>query len=156
MFQRVTLIGRVGQDPVMRYTPDGTPVTTISLATTETITKTKFDGGDRPCPGGWKESYNGKNWEVTTWFRVTFWRGAAETVNTYVTKGSQLFVEGIMKGEAKDGTMDPRVWADQSGEHRASFELTARQFKFIGKSNGGVVHDEPPPEGHEMVGDTPF
>ena len=61
MFQRVTLIGRVGQDPQMRYTPDGTPVTNISVATTEVVSKTMPGGGERPCPQGWKESYNGKN-----------------------------------------------------------------------------------------------
>ena len=61
MFQRVTLIGRVGQDPQMRYTPDGTPVTNISVATTEVVSKTLPGGDERPCPTGWKESYNGRN-----------------------------------------------------------------------------------------------
>jgi single-strand DNA-binding protein len=153
MFQRVTLIGRVGQDPQMRYTPDGTPVTSLSVATTETISKTKFDGSERPCPQGWKESYNGRNWEITTWWRVTCWRGLAETVNQYVTKGQLIFVEGIVQGEANDGTLRPRVWTGNDGVARASFELTARDFKFLGgrgeSGGGGAPLGEPPPEGFE-------
>jgi single-strand DNA-binding protein len=153
MFQRVTLIGHVGRDPQMRYTPDGTPVTDFSVATKETISKTKFDGSERPCPQGWKESYNGRNWEITTWWRVTCWRGLAETVNQYVSKGQQIFVEGIVSGEASDGTLNPRVWSGNDGVARASFELTARDIKFLGSRGdtgaGGPPMGEPPPEGFE-------
>ena len=151
MFQRVTLIGRVGQDPQMRYTPDGTPVTNISVATKEVISKTKFDGSERPCPQGWKESYNGRNWEITTWWRVTCWRGLAETVNQYLSKGQQVFVEGQVSGEAADGKQEPRVWQGNDGSHRASFELTARTVKFLGSRDGGggAPIGEPPPEGFE-------
>jgi single-strand DNA-binding protein len=152
MFQRVTLIGHVGQDPQMRYTPDGTPVTNFSVATKEVISKTRFDGGERPCPAGWKESYNGRNWEVTTWWRVACWRGLAETVNQYVSKGMLVFVEGIVSGEASDGTLNPRVWTGNDGVARASFELTARDVKFMsraGEGAGGVPMGEPPPEGFE-------
>jgi len=83
MFHRVTLIGHVGQDPQMRYTPDGTPVTSFSVATKTTISKDT----NPQCPAGWKESYNGRSWELTTWFRITCWRKLAEIVNQYVTKG---------------------------------------------------------------------
>lgn len=153
MFQRVTLIGRVGQDPQMRYTPDGVPVCNFSLAVTETISKSAAGGGERPCPQGWKESYNGKNWEVTTWFRVAAWRGLAETINQYVTKGRQLYVEGTLTGEASDGSINgPRVYERRDGEHGASFELTARTVKFLGSSGnggGGAPVGEAPPEGYE-------
>ena len=151
MFQRVTLIGHVGQDPQMRYTPDGTPVTSFTVATKETISKKKFDGSERPCPAGWKESYNGRNWEVTTWWRVTCWRNLAETVNQYVTKGNQIFVEGIVQGEPTDGTLRPRVWTGNDGVARASFELTARDIKFLGsrEAPAWAPMGEPPPEGFE-------
>jgi len=152
MFQRVTLIGHVGQDPQMRYTQDGTPVTSFSVATKETVSKTNFDGSERPCPQGWKESYNGRNWEITTWWRVTCWRGLAETVNQYVSKGQQIFVEGIVQGEAADGNLNPRVWTGNDGVARASFELTARTVKFLGSrgdTGGGAPIGEPPPEGFE-------
>lgn len=160
MFHRVTLIGRVGRDPEMRYTPDGTPVTDFSVATTQTISKKLFNGGDRPCPNGWKESYNGRNWEVTIWWRVTCWRGLAETVNQYLSKGRQVFVEGEVAGEAVNGTLNPRVWTGNDGTARASFELTARTVKFLGgrggaEAAGGAPIGEPPPEGFEE-GDLPF
>jgi single-strand DNA-binding protein len=152
MFQRVTLIGHVGQEPQMRFTSDGTPVTNISVATKETASKTTFGGGERPCPQGWKESYNGKNWEVTTWWRVTCWRGLAETVNQYVTKGQQVFVEGTVAGIAENGSLNPRVWTGNDGQARASFELTARTVKFLGgrgETAAGAPVGEPPPEGFE-------
>lgn len=155
MFQRVTLIGHVGRDPEMRYTQDGTPLTSLSVATKESIPKTDRTGSPRPCPQGWKESYNGRNWEVTTWWRVTFWRGLAETVNSYVSKGQQIFVEGTVSGEAVDGNLNPRVWTGQDGVARASFELKATTFKFVGAREGGApggpppVGEAPPDTGYE-------
>jgi single-strand DNA-binding protein len=152
MFQRITLIGHVGREPQMRYTPDGVPVTDFSVATKETISKTLPGGGDRSCPQGWKESFNGRNWEVTTWWRVTCWRGLAETVNQYVSKGMQVFVEGTISGEASEGTQQPRVWQGSDGQHRASYEMTARTVKFLGSREGAVAGPpvgEPPPEGYE-------
>jgi len=144
MFHRVTLIGHVGQDPQMRYTPDGTPVTNISVAT-----KTQLGKETNPqCPAGWKESYNGRYWEMTTWWRVTFWRKQAETVNNIVTKGMLVFVEGEIKGEAANGQQNPRVWTGNDGVAKASFELTARNIKFLtSRAEGGAeapAGDAPP------------
>jgi hypothetical protein len=65
MFHRVTIIGFAGQDPQMRFTPDGTPVTNFSVATRQVVSKERVAA----CPSGWKESLNGKNWELTTWWR---------------------------------------------------------------------------------------
>ncbi len=155
MFHRVTLIGRVGQEPQMRYTPDGTPVTNFSVATTEVRSKNLPGGGERPCPNGWKESYNGRNWELTTWWRVTCWRRLAETVNEFLEKGRQVYVEGSIQGEAENGTQNPRVWTGNDGVARASFEVTAFSVKFLGGrgdsgSGGGAPPvGEPPPEGFE-------
>jgi single-strand DNA-binding protein len=153
MFHRVTLIGRVGQDPQMRYTPDGTPVTSFSVATTTTVSKSLPGGGERPCPNGWKESYNGRNWELTTWWRVTCWRGLAETVNQYLTKGMQVFAEGEMRGDARDGQQWPRTYTANDGTVRAAnYEITARNIKFLGgreEGVGGPPIGEPPPEGFE-------
>jgi single-strand DNA-binding protein len=137
----------------MRYTPDGVPVTSFSVATTTTLSKQTPGGGERPMPNGWKQSYNGRNWELTTWWRVTCWRGLAETVNTYVNKGMQVFVEGEVAGEADNGSQNPRVWTGQDGTARASFELTARTVKFLGSRDdvvdAGPSMGEPPPEGFE-------
>ncbi|MGD2040330.1 MAG: single-stranded DNA-binding protein [Anaerolineae bacterium] len=128
MFHRITLIGRVGQEPQMRYTPEGTPVTSFSVATTKLISKNTRE----TCPAGWKESYNGKNWELTIWWRVTCWRGLAETVNAYLSKGRQVFVEGEIGGDAENGTQNPRVWTGNDGVARASYEITADTVKFLG------------------------
>ena len=146
MFQRVTIIGNLGQDPELRYTPDGIPVTNFSVATTERISKTSSNG-ERPCPKGWKESYNGKHWELTTWFRVTAWRKLAETVNQYLTKGRKVYVEGTVSGEAEDGNLNPRVWTGNDGVARASFELTANTVKFLDRGEGGgAPMGEAPPD----------
>jgi single-strand DNA-binding protein len=89
MFHRITITGFVGQPPSMRYTEDGTAVTNFSVATRQVVSKERVAG----CPQGWKESLNGKNWELTTWFRVTCWRKLAEAANEYLDKGQQVFVE---------------------------------------------------------------
>jgi single-strand DNA-binding protein len=149
MFHRVTLIGRVGQEPQMRYTPDGTPVTSFSVATTTRLGKER----NPECPDGWKESFNGRSWELTTWWRVTAWRQLAETVNQFVNKGMLVFVEGEVRGDAANGSQNPRVWTGNDGVPRASFELTARTIKFLsgrGEEEGAAPPvGEAPPEGFE-------
>ncbi len=148
MFHRVTLIGRVGQDPQMRYTADGTPVTSFSVATTTKISKDRSP----ECPAGWKESYNGKSWELTTWWRVSAWRQLGETVNQYVTKGMQVFVEGEIRGEAANGAQNPRIWTGNDGVARASYDINARTVKFLSgreEGGGGAPAGEAPPEGFE-------
>ena len=132
----------------MRYTPDGTPVTSLSVATKSVVSKDR----NPDCPAGWKESYNGWNWELTTWWRVSCWRQLAETVNQYVHKGMLVFVEGEVRGEPVDGSQNPRVWTGNDGIPRASFELTARNVKFMsraGEAPGGPGGEEAPPEGFE-------
>jgi single-strand DNA-binding protein len=148
MFQRVTLIGHVGQEPQMRYTPEGTPVTNFSVATKTAVSKARTP----ECPSGWKESYNGKNWELTTWWRVTVWRQLAETVNQFVNKGMLVFVEGEVQGEALNGSQNPRVWTGNDGVARARFELTARTVRFLSGRGEGAAESpmgEAPPEGYE-------
>jgi single-strand DNA-binding protein len=147
MFHRITIIGFVGQEPQMRYTEDGTPVTNFSVATRQVVSKERVAG----CPAGWKESLNGKNWELTTWFRVTVWRKLAEATNNFLEKGQQVFVEGELRGDAVDGSQNPRIWTGNDGEHRASYEVTARTVKFLGKreGNGSAPVGEPPPGGED-------
>jgi len=147
MLHEVTIIGFVGQEPGMRYTEDGTPVTNFSVATRQVVSKERAES----CPKGWKESLNGKNWELTTWFRISSWRGLAEACNAYLEKGSQVYVRGELRGEASDGTQNPRVWTGQDGEVRASYEITARTVKFLGRrDNGnGAPIAEPPPGGED-------
>ena len=141
MFHRVTVIGNLAADPEMRYTPDGVPVTNIRVASSVTISKQLPGGGERSCPQGWKESYNGKNWEHTIFWRIACWRGLAETVNQFLKKGRQVYVEGVFAGTVDNGTMEPRVF-EANGKHRASYEITAQTVKFLG-SAGPVEASEP-------------
>ena len=148
MFHKVILIGNLGSDPEMKYTPSGKAVTTISVATTTKITK-----GDRPCPDGWKESYNGKSWELTTWWRVSTWGNTAEACNQYLAKGSQVYIEGEVNGAAVDGKQNPRVWTGNDGVPHASYEVTGRVIKFLGgRGEGagtGAVRDQDEPPGYQ-------
>jgi single-strand DNA-binding protein len=147
VFQKVVLIGNLGQDPEMRYTPSGTAVTSFSVATTTSVSKER-----RPeCPDGWRESYNGRNWELTTWWRVTAWRQLAETCNQFLSKGRQVYVEGEVQGTAVNGSQYPRIWTASDGTPRASFEITARTVRFLQRGGERVEgistegDDEPPP-----------
>jgi single-strand DNA-binding protein len=107
MYQSTVVVGHLGRDPEMRYTPDGTPVTTFNVATTRRWTNAE-----------------GEPQERTTWFRVSAWRRLAETCNQYLNKGSLVLVEG---------DIDASAWSDKtSGEARASLELRARLVKFLG------------------------
>jgi len=84
-------------------------------------------------------------------------------VNQYLEKGSQVFIEGELRGDASDGSQNPRIWqgndqAGNPGQYRASYEITARTVKFLGKreGNGGAPIGEPPPQGYEDDDALPF
>lgn len=113
MFQQIVLVGHLGRDPELRYTPDGKSVANFSLAV-----NTKKDG-------------------PPTWVRVTCWEKLAETVTDHLVKGRQVLVSG-------DG-LQTSAWIDkESGEARASLELTARRVVFLGggqQSEDGHVAD---------------
>ena len=113
MFQKVILIGHLGSDPQMRFTPQGVPVTNFSLATNRKWTHS--DGS----PG-----------EETIWWRVAAWRKLAETANQFLSKGRQVYVEGQMNPDPVTG--GPRLWTGQDGAPRASYEITAFTIKFLG------------------------
>jgi len=158
MYNKTTIIGNLGKDPVMKFTPNGIAVTNFSVATTARVSKDKTPN----CPDGWKESYNGKAWELTTWWNVTAWRGLAETCNQFLAKGRTVYVEGEVKGEAINGAQNPRVWTGNDGVPRASFELTARVVKFLGGRSEGNGHgsydaaEAPPGYANEEEPSIPF
>ena len=110
MFQSITVIGHLGADPEMRYTPTGVPVTSFNIATSE-----KF------------QNAAGQAVEKTTWHRITCWRKLAETTATYLQKGRLVMVRGRVEASA---------WTDKEGVARASLEVTADTVKFLGASNG--------------------
>ncbi|MEJ5198927.1 MAG: single-stranded DNA-binding protein [Anaerolineae bacterium] len=112
MYQKTIVVGHLGRDPEMRYTPSGVPVTSFSIATTRRWTNA-----------------NGEQQEKTTWFRVTCWRKTAELAAQYLTKGRLVLVEG---------DIDASAWIDKEGSPRASLELTATAVRFLGgRGEGG-------------------
>jgi len=111
MYQKTLVIGYLGRDPEMRYTPTGVPVTSFSVATTRKWTNA-----------------NGEQQEKTTWFRVTCWRKLAELTAQYLQKGRMVLVEG---------DIDAQAWTDKEGHPRASLELTATGVRFLGARGEG-------------------
>lgn len=117
MYQKIIIVGNLGRDPEMRYTPQGTPVTNLSVATSRKWTNA--DG----TPG-----------EETIWFRVSAWGKQAETCNQYLVKGQQVLVEGRLRPDPATG--EPRIWTGNDGVARASYELSASTVRFLGKPMG--------------------
>ncbi len=143
MYHKIILIGNLGRDPEMRYTPSGQAVTNFSMATTE-----KWTGQD------------GQLQERTIWWRVAAFGKMAETVNTYLKKGSKVYIEGRVNADPKTG--GPRIYTRQDGTAGSSFEVTASTVKFLSSrgeasaapSGGGMAESEHPVE--EVGEDIPF
>ncbi len=114
MYQQITLIGNLGNDPELRYTPSGVPVASFNLAVKKS----------------WTDAEGGKQ-EKTTWFRVTAWRKLAEIAGQHLVKGKQVLIVGEME--------DARAFTDKEGNSRASLEVTVQTIKFLGTkdANGG-------------------
>ena len=122
MYSKVIIVGNVGRDPEMRYTPSGQAVTSFSVATNRQYTNN-----------------NGESIKETTWFRVSAWGKQAETCNQYLRKGSKVLVEGRLTADASTG--GPRIWTSQDGSPRASFEINAGTVRFLSsrsETDGGV------------------
>lgn len=122
MYQKIIIIGNLGRDPEMRYTPDGTPVTNFSVATNRR----------------WTDS-DGQTQERTVWFRITAWRRLAETCNQYLSKGRQVFIEGRLR--------PPEPYQGRDGQWRASLDVTAQNVQFLG--GRGQAAEDSFPEGPE-------
>lgn len=119
MYHTLILVGNVGRDPEMRYTPSGQPVTSFSVATNRQY-----------------QANNGEQVKETIWFRVTTWGKQAETCNQYIKKGSKVLVEGRLTADPATG--GPRVWAPSDGSGaRASFEVTASNVRFLSSRGDG-------------------
>lgn len=112
MYHCITLIGNLGRDPEMAYTPEGKPVTSLSLATTE-----KWRGQD------------GQLHERTHWWSVAVYGKQAESANQYLKKGSKVYVEGRMRADPKTG--GPRTYTRQDQTVGTRFEVSATVIKFL-------------------------
>ena len=114
MYQKIIIAGNLGRDPEMRYMPDGTAVTSFSVATNRK----------------WTNRQTGEPQEETLWFRVSVWGRQGEVANQYLSKGRQVLVEGTLQGDAATG--GPRLWTRQDGSAGASFDIRADTVRFIG------------------------
>ena len=114
-YHTIIIVGRLGRDPELRYTPSGQAVCNLSLATDNSFTNRE-----------------GQRVTRTVWFRVTVWGKQAETVNQYLAKGRQILVEGRMNPDENGG---PRIWSRQDGTPAASYEITANTVRFLGGRN---------------------
>jgi single-strand DNA-binding protein len=115
-FNKVILVGNLGRDPELRYTPQGTPVCSFSMATNER-----------------RKDKSGEMQDQTTWFRVTLWGRQAETASQYLTKGRPVYIEGRLRVEE---------WTDRDGKARHTLEIHGTDMQFIGGGRG----EEPPME----------
>lgn len=124
MYQQITLVGHLGNDPELKKTPQGVPVASFSLATGKS-----WVGQD------------GQKQEKTIWFRVSVWQKQAETVAQYIKKGSKVMVVGEME--------DARAFTDRDGNQRASLEVRAQTVRFLdskGDGNTGGNYAAPQPQ----------
>ncbi len=112
MFHTIIIVGNLGKDPEMRYTPNGAPVTSFNVASSRQYTNSK-----------------GERVKETIWFRVSAWNKLAETCNNFLHKGSKVLVEGRLVPDAASG--GPRVFTRQDGTSGASFEINAATVRFL-------------------------
>lgn len=116
MTQILIIVGNVGKDPEMKFTPTGQAVTSFSVADSRQYTDKK----------------SGELVKETTWFRVEAWGNLAEICNKYLAKGSKVLIEGRLKPDKETGS--PRVWTKQDGSTGSSFEVSANRVEFLSKS----------------------
>ena len=110
---KVIIIGNLGRDPELRYTPSGAAVCNVSIATTR----------------NWKSKDSGERVEETEWHRVVFYDRLAEIAGEYLKKGRPVFVEGRLK---------TRKWQDKEGKDNYTTEIIAEQMQLLGGREGGT------------------
>ncbi|MEE3112422.1 MAG: single-stranded DNA-binding protein [Pseudomonadota bacterium] len=108
---KVILIGNLGQDPEVRFTPSGTAVANLNLATSDT----------------WMDRQSGQRQERTEWHRVVLFNKTAEIAQQYLKKGSKVYIEGRLQ---------TRKWQDQNGQDRYSTEIVANDMQMLGSRGG--------------------
>lgn len=119
MLNKVLLIGNLGADPELRYTPGGTQVATFSIATSE-----RWKGQD------------GKVQESTEWHRIVAWGKLAEICGQYLRKGSRIYIEGKLQ---------TRKWQDRDGSDRYITEIVAREMKMLDTRNSAPAPQQSEP-----------
>ena len=109
---KVILVGRLGRDPEVRYTPNGVPVASFSIATSE----------------GWKDKDTGEKRERTEWHKIEAWRRLAEICGEYLNKGKQVYIEGKLQTDA---------WEDRDGNKRYTTKIVAQSMQMLDSAGKG-------------------
>jgi single-strand DNA-binding protein len=120
MYHTIIIVGNLGRDPEMRYTPSGQAVTNFNVATNRQYT-----------------SSDGQQVKETVWFRVSAWGKQAETCNQYLRQGSKVLVEGRLVADPASG--GPRVYTRQDGSSGSSFEISASTVRFLSSRGEDAV-----------------
>jgi single-strand DNA-binding protein len=129
MWHQIDIIGNLGKDPEMRYTPSGQAVTSFSVASSRSYSK------------------NGETVKETIWFRCEAWGKVAEVANQYLHKGSKVLIIGRLKPDVATG--GPKIWSKQDGSSGASFEIVVSELKFLDpkeKQQTATPYDEASPD----------
>jgi single-strand DNA-binding protein len=134
---KVILIGNLGADPELKFTPSGVPVAKFPIATTERF---------KDSEGNWQEQ--------TEWHNIVLWRRQAELANEYLKKGRPVYIEGKIR---------TRSWEDENGQKRYMTEIVCDRMQFLGRREDDTSDDtggEPPAAGKketlENEDDLPF
>jgi single-strand DNA-binding protein len=138
MYHTIIIVGNLGGDPEMRYTPSGQAVTNFNLAANRQYTTS-----------------DGNSVKETAWFRISAWGKNAENCNQYLRKGSRVLVEGRLNPDPATG--GPRVFTRQDGTSGATFEVTAATVKFLStraEDESGYTADDT--QGVSEPDDIPF
>jgi single-strand DNA-binding protein len=109
---KVILVGNLGRDAELRYTPGGAAVATLNLATTEV----------------WNDKTSGQKQEKTEWHRIVLWGKSAESLSEYLVKGKQIYVEGRLQ---------TRKWQDKDGHDKYTTEIRGDRIVLLGSGGGG-------------------
>ena len=123
MLNKVMIIGRLGRDPELKYTPSGMPIANLNIATDESYVDKDGNKVDR-----------------TEWHRVVVFQRAAENCSNFLAKGSLVFVEG---------SLQTRKWQDQQGQDRYSTEIKANRVQFLDRKGQGGGGDGPDTGGYD-------
>lgn len=126
-FNKIILVGNLGKEVELRYTPQGSAVANFSIATNEK-----------------RKDKQGVFQDVTTWFKVTLWNKQAENASKYLTKGSPVYIEGRLRIEE---------WQDRDGNNRFTLEVQGSDMQFIGSGFHNEVRQETQASGREYNDD---
>lgn len=115
---KVILVGNLGRDPEVRYSPNGQAVANVTIATSDS----------------WKDKNSGEKQERTEWHRIVFFGRLAEIAGEYLKKGAQIYVEGRLQ---------TRKWQDKDGNDRYTTEIVAAEMQMLGSRSGAGMPSEP-------------